>query len=75
MLLDEGARGKNEGIIQTAPGADPENVSGVIGLYAGKNSVLENTGTIHIVSRKGAGYFQARGGMIINRGTIILGRS
>ena len=75
MLLDEGARGKNEGIIQTAPGADPENVRGVIGLYAGKNSVLENTGTIHIVSRKGAGYFQARGGMIINRGTIILGRS
>ncbi len=75
MLLDEGARGKNEGIIQTTAGMDPNELEGVVGLYAGRNSVLENTGTIHIVAKEGAGYFQARGGMIINRGTIILGQN
>ncbi|WYA52843.1 autotransporter-associated N-terminal domain-containing protein [Fusobacterium nucleatum] len=75
MLLDNGARGKNEGIIRTMPGANPNDVEQTVGVFVGKDSVLENTGTIHIVSKKGAAYFQSRGGIVINRGTIILGQS
>ena len=75
MLIDNGATGKNEGIIRTMPGADPNAIEQAVGVFVGRNSVLENTGTIHIVSKKGAAYFQSRGGVVINRGTIILGQS
>ena len=64
IYVEEGAKARNTGTITTS--GSHKNVYGV---YLGKNSTLENTGTIHIDSTGGAGIL-LKGGTVVNYGTI-----
>ena len=65
MYLDNGAKGINDGIIQTV--GSPQ---GAVGIVVRKGSILTNNGTININSSGGYATFIVSGGIIRNHGTI-----
>jgi len=65
MYLDNGAKGINDGIIQTV--GSPQ---GAVGVVVRKGSILTNNGTININSSGGYATFIVSGGIIRNHGTI-----
>ena len=70
MYLDNGAQGTNYGTI-IANGTAKE----VIGVVVQNNAQLvnESSGVININSQDGYAFFKAKGGTVVNRGTITLG--
>jgi len=70
MYLDNGAQGTNYGTI-IANGTAKE----VIGVVVQNNAQLvnETSGVININSQDGYAFFKAKGGTVVNRGTITLG--
>ena len=68
MYLADGTIGINQGTIET----DGTGLKDVIGVIVGKDSEFTNDGTIKIDSKNGTGILIANGGVIKNKGTLII---
>ena len=68
MYLADGTIGINKGTIET----NGTGLKDVIGVIVGKDSEFTNDGTIKIDSKNGTGILIANGGVIKNKGTLII---